>query len=142
MKKVDSILGFVLLGICGLFFSLISKLPDNARLYPLFVTILLTVLTVIHLIITYAKKVHLEDKEFKNLEIKQLLFVLGTSGLYVLLINLLGYVVSTVLFVITVLLGLKVSKKSSVLIGTGFATVVYILFKMILNVPLPQGLFI
>lgn len=142
MKKLDLLLGLILVAIVGVFYFMISKLPAKATLYPIFVTTLLLFLTIIHLIITYNKKDNTESRVFKDIELKQLLFVLGASGLYVAMINIIGYITSTIIYILVVLLGLKVSKKSSILISIIFAGLIYILFKVLLRVPLPKGFII
>lgn len=142
MKKVDLILGYILVAISGFFFFMISKLPEKAILYPIFVTSILLFLSIIHLIITYSKKSDEEATGFKNLEIKQLLFITVLSGLYVALIKVTGYVTSTLLYVLISLLGLKVNKKSAIIISIGFVILIYILFKIVLRVPLPKGFII
>lgn len=142
MKKEDLLLGYILLAICGAFYFMISRLPSKATLYPIFVTSVLLFLTLIHLVITYSKKEDEESSAFKGLEIKQLLFVLGTSGLYVVAINLAGYITSTILYILVTLFGLNVNKKSSTLISVGFAACIYVLFKILLKVPLPTGFII
>lgn len=142
MKKIDLLLGLILVAICGMFYFMISKLPSKATLYPIFVTSLLLFLTIIHLIITYNKKDDKESTAFKDIELKQLLFVLGASGLYVAMINIIGYITSTVIYILATLLGLKVSKKSSIIISVGFAAFIYVLFKVLLRVPLPKGFII
>lgn len=142
MRKVDLLLGFILVAVCGFFYFMISRLPEKAILYPIFVTSLLLFLTIIHLAITYSNKSDEESSVFKDLEIKQLLFVLGLSGLYVGLITVIGYITSTVLYVLTALFGLKVDKKVSVAISIGFAIFIYVLFKVLLKVPLPRGFLI
>lgn len=142
MRKVDLLLGFILVAISGIFYFMISKLPSKATLYPIFVTSLLLFLTLIHLAITYFNKTDEESNAFKGLELKQLLFVLGTSGLYVAMITLVGYITSTIIYILATLLGLKVSKKNSALISVGFAAFIYVLFKILLKVPLPKGFII
>lgn len=142
MKKVDLILGYFLLALCGIFYFMISKLPEKAILYPIFVTTLLLFLTIIHLAITYLKKSHDEKSGFENLEIRQLFFILGLSGLYVGLIKVVGYVTSTIFYVLVSLLGLKVNKKVSIAVSIGFSIIIYVLFKKFLRVPLPKGFLI
>lgn len=143
MKKLDLILGGVLVAISLAFYLMISKLPTNATLYPIFVTSLLLGLTLIHIFLTYRKKEDEGESEvFKNLELKQLLFVVGTSGLYVVMINIIGYITSTFIYVLGVLFGLKVSRKTSILVSIGFSAFIYILFKILLRVPLPKGFII
>lgn len=140
MKKVDSILGFILLVFVGIFYFMTSQLPKDAMIYPMFVTSILLLLTLVHLAITYFKKDSEEAEEFRGLEVKQLLTVLGLSGIYVGLIQVIGYLVTTVLYVVSTLLMLKVDKKVSVSVSVGFSILVYILFKTLLKVPLPTGI--
>lgn len=143
MKKLDLILGGVLVGISLIFYLMISKLPTNATLYPIFVTTLLLALTLIHIFTTYRHKDDEEESQvFKDLELKQLLFVVGTSGLYVVMINIVGYITSTFIYILGVLFGLKVNKKISILVSIGFSAFIYILFKVLLRVPLPKGFII
>lgn len=142
MRKLDLILGFILVAICGVFYFMISRLPSKATLYPLFVTTILLLLTLIHIAITYFKKTDSEANVFKDLELKQLLFVLGASGLYVGLINIIGYVISTIIYIVAVLFGLNVKKSNSVFISVGFSIIVYVVFKILLKVPLPRGFII
>lgn len=142
MKRLDLLLGLILVAICGVFYFMISRLPSKATLYPIFVTTLLLFLTIIHLIITYNKKDNAESTVFKDIELKQLLFVLGASGLYVAMINIIGYITSTIIYILALLLGLKVRKETSVVISIVFAGLIYILFKVLLRVPLPRGFII
>lgn len=142
MKKLDYLLGFILLAVSGLFYFMISKLPSKATIYPLFVTTLLLFLTVLHLILTYRNKNPEESNAFKGLELKQLLFVLGISGLYVAMIKILGYLTSTFLYILVSLIVLKSDKFKSIIITIGTSAFIYILFKIILKVPLPKGFLI
>lgn len=142
MRKLDLILGYILLAICFAFYFMISKLPDKATLYPLFVTSILLFLTLIHLIVTYRNKSREESNAFKGLYLKQLFFVLGISGLYIAMINILGYVVSTVLYILISLIVLKTEKVKSIMLSAGTAAFIFILFKILLRVPLPKGFLI
>ncbi len=142
MKKQDLFLGYLLVIVSLVFYFMISKLPERATIYPIFVTSLLLILTLIHLLITYKKNSKEESRAFKDIEWKQLLFVLAFSGVYVFLINILGYVVSTVLYVFASLLFLKTDKIKSILLSAGTAGFIFLLFKIILKVPLPKGFII
>lgn len=142
MRKQDLYLGYGLVAIAGLFYYMISRLPERATIYPLFVTTLLLALTLIHLFITYRSKSTEESTVFKDINYKQLLVVLGVSGIYVGLINILGYVVSTVLYMLVSLMFLKTNRFKSILLSFGTAAFIFILFKIILRVPLPQGFLI
>lgn len=142
MRKINLILSVIMLIVSGFFYTMITQLPKEASLYPIFVTTILAVLSTILLIKTYFQKEDEESTAFKNIEIKQLLFILTINGVYIFLINIIGYIVSTILYVLAALIGLKVDKKKSVLISFGVCFFVYILFKVLLKVPLPKGIII
>lgn len=142
MRRLNIILSIVLLLISGSFYFMIFQLPNEANLYPIFVVTVLLILSLILFFKTYFNKEDEESSAFKNIELKQIIFVLITSGLYIAFINLIGYVVSTVLYVLVALIGLKVDKKNSIFISLGFCLFVYVLFKVLLKVPLPKGFII
>ncbi len=143
MRKLDLILSAILIAFSGIVYLMISQLPKEASLYPIFVTTLLLVLSVIQLFKTYRNKEEENEKSpFDGIEKKQMLFVLIASGIYVALINVLGYIGSTALYVAAILIGLKTEKKKSVIISIGFCIFIYVLFKILLQVPLPKGLII
>lgn len=143
MRKLDLILSAILIAFSGIVYLMISQLPKEASLYPIFVTTLLLVLSVIQLFKTYRNKEEENEKSpFDGIEKKQMLFVLIASGIYVALINILGYIGSTALYVAAILIGLKTEKKKSVIISIGFCIFIYVLFKILLQVPLPKGLII
>lgn len=142
MRKLNFMLDFFLIGLSAIFYFLTSKLPEKATVYPMFVITLLLVLTLIHLAMTFFNKEDTEENPFKNIEVKQLLTVLIVSGAYVFLINILGYLTSTFAYIATLLILLKVKKVNSILISVGFSLIIYVLFKMVLKVPLPRGFII
>lgn len=143
MKKADITLGSIMIGLSLFLFYMIFNLPPKARIYPIFVTSLLLFLSIIHMAITLKKKKE-EDGEspFTGIKKRKLIFVTVSSGLYVALMSLMGYVSSTVLYVFIVLIGFNNSKKLSGLVTIGFAAFIYILFKIVLRVPLPTGFLI
>ncbi len=142
MRKINLILSIIMLIVSGVFYIMIAQLPKEASLYPILVTTILLVLSLILLIKSYFQKEDEELTAFKNIKIKQLLFVLVVNGVYVFLINLIGYVVSTALYILVALIGLKVDRKKSFLISSGVCLFVYVLFKVLLKVPLPKGFII
>ena len=142
MRKLNFIMDFFLIGLSAVFFFMTSQLPEKATVYPTFVISLLLLLTLIHLAITFFNKDDSEETTFKNIEVKQLLTVLVVSGLYVVLINILGYITSTIAYIAALLIMLKIKAVNSILISVGFSVIIYILFKMILKVPLPTGFII
>ncbi|MCC5909162.1 MAG: tripartite tricarboxylate transporter TctB family protein [Clostridiaceae bacterium] len=142
MKTMDQKLGWILLLMTGGFYYLTSQLPKDAAFYPLFITIILAALSILFLIKAY-KDSNVEEKPlFKGLELKQLAFITAACGGYVALINVLGYFVATFLYFIVVLFGLKVERNKLIIISIGFCGFIFILFKLLLRVRLPEGLII
>lgn len=142
MKKKNLVLSLILIGICIIFYLMTFQLPSNTRLYPLFTATLLLILSLILLITDYFKRTVEDVGNTEEINIKQLLFVIGSSGLYVVLISIIGYVTSTLAYLLVVLFGLDVDKGKGSIVGIGFTAFIYILFKVVLNVPLPTGLII
>ncbi|ABR49223.1 hypothetical protein Amet_3083 [Alkaliphilus metalliredigens QYMF] len=142
MKTMDQKLGWVLLVFTAIFYYLTSQLPKDAAFYPLFITIMLAGLSIVFLINAYRNSAVEEKPMFQGVEIKQLAFITATSCGYVALINVLGYFVATFLYFIVVLFGLKVEKTKLLMISVGFCGFIFVLFKILLKVRLPQGLII
>ncbi len=142
MRRLELILSISMILFASFFYYLTFQLPERAMIYPLFVITLLMLLSMIQLFIAYFKKTDQESTAFKDIKWKQLLFVLITSGIYVVLINIIGYLTSTFIYVLVILLGLKTSKRLSIGVSVGFVLVLYLLFNLALNVPLPKGFII
>lgn len=142
MKK-DNILGIGLLAIAGAFLIMTLQLNKEARLYPLLNIFLLTFLTIIHLIRTNSKNHKDEDTTSLKIEkVKQFFVVLLGCFLYILLATVIGYTVTTFLYILSMLLFLTRKKKQSILIAIGFTLFIYVLFNIGLKVPLPKGFLI
>lgn len=142
MKKLDLTLGYILLAICGFFLIMTIQLPPDARIYPMFIIFLLAGLTILHLFLTYRKNSQEESKVFDNIVYPQLIFVTVASAIYVAIMGIVGYIVSTVIYVAAILIGLKENRVASIIISVVFTLIVYGLFRKILNVPLPKGFLI
>lgn len=145
MKRQEMILGYVLVVLSGIFYFLTFRLPENARIYPLFVITLLFLLSVLHLVLTYRKT---EDSDTSKAikmtseQKKRGLLITVASAIYIALLPIIGYIVTTIIYIIGVLFSLDVDKKKAVLISVVFTALVYALFNNLLRVPLPKGLLI
>ncbi|SHJ53168.1 tripartite tricarboxylate transporter TctB family protein [Paramaledivibacter caminithermalis] len=140
MKKADIKLGFTTMGIAITYYLLTSQIPEKAAFYPKFVAILLSILSLIFLVKTAMTKYEDNGRNlFEDMKVKQYFFVISVSFVYVSLINILGYFVSTFIFIIICLLGLKTKKLYAFLTTIGFCIFVFIIFKILLRVPLPKG---
>lgn len=84
------------------------------------------------------KKAVKDAKYYKELKI-MVIFVVGT-GLYLLALPRLGFIISTPIFLFAAFLYLKSDKKTAVILAVLLTAFAYIVFKMLLNVPLPAGI--
>lgn len=139
MRNKDFNLGVGLLAVCAIFFYMITKLPKQASVYPMFVTTILAVLSLIFTVKAYINRAKEEKGLLDGVFVKQLLAVSGACLVYVGLIKTLGYFTSTLLYFIVVLLGFKLNKKIVIGVSIGFCLFIFVLFKVMLKVPLPKG---
>lgn len=138
MKKKDLALGFLVLIVSFIYFFMSSQLSPKAAIYPKFISMILGALSLLFIVKTALTK-EVVEKASSEFQTKQFFFVFSMAFVYVATINILGYFTSTILFLIVTLFGLKTDKKRSVLTGIGFSIFVLVIFKLLLNVPLPQG---
>ena len=141
MKRNELFLGSILLLISGIYYYMTTKLPEKAALYPTFVVSILAVLSIMFIIKTLiSKEKNNEKKIFDGFQVKQFIFILLMSVAYVGLMSVVGYFTTTFLFLIISLFGLKANKMHSIYTSIGFSIFIFIIFKMLLNVPLPRGI--
>lgn len=138
--------------IASVVFSLnTSHLPGDARVYPLFVIVLLIFLSILLIMdgIRKTKKennneqVNYSDDEEK-LELKTLkmpFIIFASTALYVILMPIIGFFVTTSFLLVSILIILR---NKSVLSYIGVVLItnvfIYILFVQMLQVRLPQGI--
>lgn len=71
----------------------------------------------------------------------RLLFSLGTSVIYVFVINIIGFLLATPIYLVSTMLLLGVNNKKNIAIATMISVaLIYVGFKVLLNVPVPQGI--
>lgn len=142
MGKYDKILTVGLLVLDAIYFALIRELPPKAAKYPMFVCILLAVLTIILGIQTFLSKESYNDKLFKGFKPKQFFFIVIISAIYILLIDLVGFFTTTFVYLILTMVGLKAKLLYSILTSIGFCILMYLVFVTFLKVPVPTGFLI
>lgn len=142
MGKYDKILTIGLLILETFYFVLIKALPENAAKYPTFVCGLLIILTVILGIKSFTLKEKYEGKLFGDLQLKQFLFIIIISGIYIFLIEILGFFVTTFIYLLMAMIGLKADIKLSSVTSVGFCILIYLVFVVFLKVPVPSGFLI
>jgi len=152
----DIIIGIFLVVVSIILYNISNDFPPEGRFYP---KVVLIILFMFGVLITFDglrksifnksaptskdnKSAEAEENIIKVRKLKLPFIVLILSILYVFLISFLGFFVSTIIFLVTILLLLKVKKVTEYLyavIGTNIF--LYLLFVKLLNVSLPEGLF-
>ena len=106
--------------------------------------ILLTADTVVvfeNKILGKPKNVEEEDK-FKGNLFKQFFFVIAISVVYVILIDIIGFFVSTAIYLFVTMVALKSNVKWSIVVSILFPIFLYLVFVSFLKVPVPRGFLI
>lgn len=144
MRKYDRFLTIGLFVLEAFYFFLIKQLPPKAARYPQFVLSLmlfLTILLAINTFIIKPKNVEEEDK-FKGNLFKQFFFVIAISVVYVILIDIIGFFVSTAIYLFVTMVVLKSNVKWSIVVSILFPIFLYLVFVSFLKVPVPRGFLI
>lgn len=146
MKKSDiGVVAFMYI-ICAFFWVYMKELPEDSQTYPTFTIALLFGLTTLYLItmIFNAVKNGTEAglESFNGFVPSQFFFCLGMVILYLVGIRFIGFFVSTVIFMVTVMAFLKVPWKYNIIATVALNLLLYLAFVVFLKVKLPTGILI
>lgn len=133
---------FLLIAFIALYFVTLS-FPQKAAIYPRGLLIVGMTCVLALFISTFIGKNDEEKKVFINRdELKKLLISIALMVVYVILLTVLGYAVSTFLYMLIQIWVLKPEKKISYLIVALVSTaILYVGFGIFLKIWLPKGLF-
>lgn len=145
MAKVNRIVAIVFMAVSLAFIYFGRKLSEGARAYPMVLAGMLVILSIM-LFIDASTKLKTDTSKNPLLILKKeskyfLILIIGYV-LFILGLEILGFVVSALLFVISIqyLLGNK-NIINLLLNSVLFTLVIYLAFSKVLNVPLPEGIF-
>ena len=144
MKKTDIGVVLFMSAVCGFFYYHMTRLKASSQTYPRFTILLLFGLTTLYLVqmLVAAKKYGVEsgaDKVFKDFEPKQFFVCLCATILYLVCIAFFGFYISTVVFMLAVLLYLKVPPLYTAITILVIVGLIYLAFQKFLGVKLPVG---
>ena len=149
MAKGNKIAGVILLAIFGIAFKMALGFPDRAMYFPVFVTGLGIFLSVLLIIDGFVAKEDSEKKEVLSARGKKMVVIMLAAMIaYAIGMQYIGFCVSTLTFlVVTMVINFpgKVSKKdiiNIVIVSVAVTLIIYVVFKKMLYVPLPQGFLI
>lgn len=144
MKKTDIGVVAFMCAVCALFLGLTLQLPKAAQTYPLFIILLLALLTTLYVVqmVRGAKKSGVTSglEDFADFLPKQFFPILGMVILYLVIMYFTGFYISTLVFMVACLLFLKVPKWQILLSTAVILALVYCAFTLFLKVKLPVGL--
>ncbi|MGF3104942.1 tripartite tricarboxylate transporter TctB family protein [Rossellomorea sp. DUT-2] len=146
--KPDRIISIILLVFAGIYLALSFQLPAfpyaiiDSDVLPKGLGFLLIILAVV--LFFQAKDDTEEDRKrryVKKEDVIILLSVLGALLVYIFLLEPIGFLLSTILFLLVIpfVLGFK-KKLTTVLVAFLFSGIMYYSFNYLLNITLPQGI--
>ena len=143
MRKYDKFLTIGLFILEAFYFLLIKQLPPKAARYPYFVLGLMVFLTLLLAINTFLiKPKNTEDKEedqFKGNLYGQFFLIMALSAVYVILIDIIGFFVTTAIYLFVTMVILKSNIKWNIVVSIVFPIFLYLVFVLFLKVPVPRG---
>ena len=143
MRKYDKFLTIGLFILEAFYFLLIKQLPPKAARYPYFVLGLMVFLTLLLAINTFLiKPKNTEDKEedqFKGNLYGQFFLIMALSAVYVILIDIIGFFVTTAIYLFVTMIVLKSNIKWNIVVSILFPIFLYLVFVSFLKVPVPRG---
>ena len=144
MRKYDKFLTIGLFILEAFYFLLIKQLPPKAARYPYFVLGLMVFLTLLLAINTFLIKPknteeNKEEDQFKGNLYGQFFLVIALSTVYVILIDIIGFFVTTAIYLFVTMLALKSNIKWSIVVSILFPIFLYLIFVSFLKVPVPKG---
>lgn len=149
MAKGNKIAGVILLAIFGIAFKMALGFPDRAMYFPVFVTGLGIFLSVLLIIDGFVAKEDSEKKEVLSARGKKMVVIMLAAMIaYAIGMQYIGFCVSTLTFlVVTMVINFpgKASKKDIIniaIVSVAVTLIIYVVFKKMLYVPLPQGFLI
>lgn len=143
MKKSfpDMIIGIVLLAFLTSLAVQVPAIPDVSRGYPMALLIISYVMT-IYLLVSSVVKMNTQEKE-KTQALDQMKIIVPYClmiVIYLFLMNKIGYIASTIVFMIASLVYLKLKNKVVMIVLSVVMTIVlYFVFTNFLTVILPRG---
>ena len=142
-----SIASGLVLALCITFFIQSLSYPATAARLPQILIIIIAILAVIMFLDAIRKqkkadKANEKVEKTEQINVKQVLVFGILIVLYVVLLEPIGYFILTPIFTFAALMYLKATHIGiAAAISIGFTAIIYGLFSVFLNVPIPKGMF-
>jgi len=144
MRKSEAITGFCTLLIAGLTWIISRDIPFQdlkaglgPAFFPYLLLVILAGLGIIYLIFGLFTSNSLKTTKIRNSSYWKIILIFGLLVIYSVLFKRLGFVISTLLFLVCSMLTLKVKLLHAILISTLAISGLYLIFIIFFKVPLP-----
>ena len=107
--------------------------------FPILVTVVILFLVILLLFETYNKKDKNQQVNFNHLKVP--LVLTGIIIAYATILKFVGFRISTFVFLFLSMIVLKIEIKRALLLSFIITTVIYVIFRILLKVQLPMGIF-
>lgn len=140
--KAKTIFPIILLGFCILLFFVGFEYHLRARQLPQITAVVTAVLLIAHLFTEFREK-KTESKESRPMpeaNRRALIWTLVASPIYIVGLQYLGFLIASFILVLALMIILGVRKTSLIIGVPAISTLLlYVVFKVLLNVPIPMG---
>lgn len=146
-KKTDLILG-IISGVIGIVtFVLTLSFPNYSRgsnvpgpaFFPRILGILFLIIAVIQICKSCVKKDY-ETKEIIEIDYKKMAILIGLFIFYIGLLNLLGFFITTIAFLLVLQKVLGVKLKTNIIVTVIIVLLIFLIFNKLFAVSLPSGI--
>lgn len=151
----EHILGLSCLVIAGITYALSAQLPKGQSaagvsgpgLFPIILATVLLLSGIAELVLGFVRSPSLPGltfvgavKQLKRPEVLNVFIIIGAWVLYELLFQLLGFVVTTLVFLYVVMVRLRVGPIRSIVYSVAYVVVIYLVFTILFSIRLPAGI--
>ena len=138
--KIDIFVGLFFLAISGVFGGIASCYPHLAAMFPQFISLALAILSGSLAWMAFRRRNSEEDTHGIKQNISTVLLIVCGLIAYIIVLKWLGYILSTILLIMYTIIVLGYTKIKQVLLISIIAVlIIYVIFRYLINVPLPQG---
>ena len=141
-SKLENIISCLFIYIVSIFFFFSSSnFPRDSAAFPKVIALILTVLNTILLVQAFVKREKVKQKKEREriLPIRTIFTAILTIA-YILLVNIVGFILLTpiYIFIVSSELGYR-NKAISIIVALATTFTIYLVFKVVLGVPVPNG---
>ena len=151
MKKADKIIGLIMLIFSGLVIEESMRMPQEGgnfepgiRFLPFWLGVLMAILSVLLVVSAWRKSAEGSAKRLWPDRQALIAIVLLVAGLaaYIALLETLGFLIATLLFnAFLMAVVMRASRNMTLSVAAGSSLAIYVIFKILLEVPLPKNMF-